>query len=100
MKNHNYSWLNDDRHLLESWPPGCASGLTSLPLIAADRLGSRLKAHSLDLVLADVRRNDGDGFEILAGCRKNHPISPVVLIPAIVTVETGIEALASGPLTC
>src|SRR3954469_18301682 len=49
-----------------------------------------------DLVLADVRLADGDGFEVLAHCKKNCPGISVVLITGYGTVETGIDALRAG----
>src|SRR4051794_40373808 len=55
-----------------------------------------LQQRRFDLVLADIRLADGDGFEILANCREHHPHTTVVLITGYATVETGIEALRAG----
>jgi DNA-binding NtrC family response regulator len=49
-----------------------------------------------DLVLADIRLPDGDGFDILAHCRAHHPGVTVILLTGYGTVETGIEAIRSG----
>jgi DNA-binding NtrC family response regulator len=49
-----------------------------------------------DLVLADIRLQDGDGFDILAHCRTNHPDTTVVLITGYATAETGVEAIRMG----
>jgi DNA-binding NtrC family response regulator len=57
---------------------------------------SLLKERRFDLVLADIRLADGDGFEILAHCRQHYPHTTVVLITGYATVETGIEALRAG----
>ena len=51
---------------------------------------------TFDLVLADIRLQDGDGFEILAHCRANHPDTTVVLITGYATAETGVEAIRMG----
>lgn len=55
-----------------------------------------LKERRFDLVLADIRLADGDGFEILAHCRQHCPQTTVILITGYATVETGIEALRAG----
>jgi len=47
-------------------------------------------------VLADIRLADGDGIDILAHCRKNHPATTVILITGYGTVETAIEAIRAG----
>lgn len=89
--------VDDDRHLLDSMAAWlreqqydvlAASGVRdAIPLV---------DSHQLDLVLADMRLTDGDGFEILAHCRKHHPQLTVILITGYATVETGIEALRAG----
>src|SRR5262245_12036327 len=55
-----------------------------------------LKERRFDLVLADIRLADGDGFEVLAHCRQHCPQTTVILITGYATVETGIEALRAG----
>jgi len=55
-----------------------------------------LARQRVDLVLADIRLSDGDGFEILSHCRTNYPQATVVLITGYATIETGIEALRAG----
>ena len=49
-----------------------------------------------DLVLADIRLRDGDGFEILTHCREQHPDLLVILLTGYATVETGVEAIRAG----
>jgi len=49
-----------------------------------------------DLVLADVRLQDADGFEILEHCRRAHPDTTVILITGYATAETGVEAIRAG----
>jgi len=51
---------------------------------------------AFDLVLADIRLQDGDGFEILEHCRRSHPDTTVILITGYATAETGIEAIRAG----
>ncbi len=54
-----------------------------------------------DLVLADVRLEDGDGFDILDHCRNNHPDVTVILITGYATadaVRAGAFDLLTKPL--
>ena len=56
----------------------------------------QLDARQPELLLADVRLQDGDGFDLLAHCRKKHPGAPVILITGYGTVETAVEAIRAG----
>lgn len=49
-----------------------------------------------DLVLADVRLSDGDGFDLLAHCRQHHPNVSVIMITGYGTVESAVEAIRNG----
>lgn len=89
--------VDDDRHVLDSM----AGWLRELGYAVAESSGcqhaiQQIDRHSFDLVLADVRLPDGDGFEILTYCRDKHPESTVILLTGYGTVETGIEALRAG----
>jgi DNA-binding NtrC family response regulator len=57
---------------------------------------AQLEAHPPELLLSDVRLQDGDGFDLLAHCRKKYPGVPVILITGYGTVETGVEAIRAG----
>ena len=63
-----------------AWPRACA---------AVDR-------KPYDLVLADIRLGDDDGFDLLAHCRKNHPATAVIMITGYGTVEAAVEAIRLG----
>jgi DNA-binding NtrC family response regulator len=89
--------VDDDRHLLGSmaewlreqgYPTDTAASLAEA-LAAVDR-------KTYDLVLADVRLGDGDGFEILAHCRQHHPATSVIMISGYGTVELAVEAIRNG----
>src|SRR4029079_14253526 len=51
---------------------------------------------NFDLVLADIRLPDGDGFEILAHCKATRPELTVILLTGYGTVEMAIEAIRAG----
>ncbi|HEY5311316.1 MAG TPA: sigma-54 dependent transcriptional regulator [Pirellulales bacterium] len=89
--------VDDDRQILESMADWLASqgfqvdtAQTYQAAVAAvDRRG-------YDLVLADIRLGDADGFEILEHCRRTRPGTTVILITGYGTVETAIEAIRAG----
>ncbi len=49
-----------------------------------------------DLVLADIRLGEEDGFELLAYCRERHPAVSVIMITGYGTVEAAVEAIRAG----
>lgn len=97
MKKGNLLLVDDDRQILD----GMASWLKEQGYTVVTA-GSRKEAvqcidnRPLDLVLCDVRLGDGDGFEVLAHCRKAKPDLTVILLTGYGTVETAIEALRAG----
>ena len=89
--------VDDDRHLLDSMAAWLREQQYEVHTAAGVRDAAGLvDARKFDLVLADIRLADGDGFAVLAHCRKHHPGLTVVLITGYATVETGIEALRAG----
>ena len=51
---------------------------------------------TFDLVLADVRLRDGDGFDLLEQCRRNWPAAQVILMTGYGTPDGAIEAIRAG----
>jgi len=99
QSTHQYSLLlvDDDRHLLESM----SGWLREIGFGVVEASGYQegvacCKARAFDLVLADVRLQDGDGFDLLAYCRAHRPGTPVILLTGYGTVETGVEAIRCG----
>jgi len=89
--------VDDDRHLLfsmaewlreQGYPTDTATSLAE-GQAAIDR-------KTYDLVLADVRLGDGDGFDVLAHCRQHHPATSVIMISGYGTVELAVEAIRNG----
>jgi DNA-binding NtrC family response regulator len=97
MKRHSLLLVDDDRHLLESmaeWLREQGYQVDTAATYAAAIQAIDKKGY--ELVLADVRLGDGDGFDVLTHCRKNRPQTIVVLMTGYGTVETAIEALRAG----
>ena len=89
--------VDDDRHVLGSmadwlreqgYATDTASSLAE-GMAAVDR-------KSYDLALVDIRLGDGDGFDLLAHCRKNYPATAVIMITGYGTVEAAVEAIRLG----
>ena len=89
--------VDDDRHVLDSmssWLRG--QGYELDVATGREEAIARIEQRTYDLVLADIRLRDGDGFEILEYCCQHHPGLSVILITGYGTVETGIEAIRAG----
>ena len=89
--------VDDDRRVLESmadWLRGQGYDLdTSTGYVNALE---RLRSKSYELVLADVRLGDGDGFDLLEQCRRNWPASQVILLTGYGSADGAIEAIRAG----
>jgi DNA-binding NtrC family response regulator len=97
MAQGNLLLVDDDRLLLRSM----ASWLSELGFNVTEASGVQeaercLKTERFDLAIVDVRLEDGDGFQVLEHCRRQHPDTTVMLMTGYGTVETGVEALRAG----
>ncbi len=89
--------VDDDRHVLESmadwlreqgYKVDTASGVSQAMAVLARK--------PPDLVLCDIRLPEGDGFDVLAHCRQNHPAVAVILLSGYGTVDVAMEAIRAG----
>jgi DNA-binding NtrC family response regulator len=97
MKQGTLLLVDDDRLVLDAMATWLREqGYIVLAASGREAAFRQLAEHRVDLVLADVRLADGDGFEVLAHCRQNYPQATVVLITGYATIETGIDALRAG----
>ena len=97
MKRHSLLLVDDDRHLLESMADWLRE--QGYQVDTANSQAASIQAlakKSYDLVLADVRLGDGDGFDVLEHCRRHRPQSIVILMTGYGTVETAIDAIRAG----
>lgn len=89
--------VDDDRHVLQSmsvWLRDQGYRVdTATGKLEAQALIDR---KSYDVALVDVRLQDGDGFELLAECRRRRPEMPVILITGYGSVDAAVEALRAG----
>ena len=97
MKRTTLLLVDDDKHILESM-----SGWLREQGYAVDTAASvqgataALEKRPYEIVLCDIRLDDGDGFDVLAWCRAHRPESTVILITGYGTVETAVEAIRAG----
>src|SRR5262245_55505864 len=97
MKQGTLLLVDDDRLVLDAMATWLREqGYEVLAASGKAASFAYLAERHIDLVLADIRLADGDGFEILAHCRQEYPHVTVILITGYATVETGIEALRAG----
>jgi DNA-binding NtrC family response regulator len=97
MTNGSLLLVDDDRHVLDSM-----AGWLREQGYKVEVAGTKAAAVGLidkknfDLVLADIRLTDGDGFEILAHCKATRPELTVILLTGYGTVEMAIDAIRAG----
>ena len=89
--------VDDDRQVLESM----ADWLRDQGLAVDTSTGyadalEKLRNKSYEMLLVDVRLQDGDGFDLLEQVRRNYPESHVVLMTGYGDADAAIEALRAG----
>ncbi|MBX3413016.1 MAG: sigma-54-dependent Fis family transcriptional regulator [Pirellulales bacterium] len=97
MKQGTLLLVDDDRHILTSMADWLRE--QGYLLETAASYAEAIKAidrKPYDLVLADIRLGDGDGFDVLEHCRRTRPNTLVILLTGYGTVETAIEAIRAG----
>ncbi len=97
MKPISLLLVDDDRHLLDSMASWLrVQGYDVQEATGVSTAIERLEEADFDLVISDIRLQDGDGFQVLAHCRENRPGLDVILLTGYGTVDTGIDALREG----
>ncbi|MEX2120800.1 MAG: sigma-54 dependent transcriptional regulator [Pirellulales bacterium] len=97
MKPSSILLVDDDRHILESMADWLREQGYQLDTAASQAAAVQaLDKKAYDLVLADIRLGEGDGFEVLAHARRHRPQTSVILITGYGTVETAVEAIRRG----
>lgn len=89
--------VDDDRSLLDSMTGWLREqGYDVTPAAGYHEAKEQLDTEPPKLLLADVRLQDGDGFDLLAYSRRKYPHIPVILLTGYGTIETGVEAIRAG----
>jgi two-component system NtrC family response regulator len=57
---------------------------------------AEVAAHTVDLVLTDLRMPDGSGLDLLEAVRKINPEVPVIVMTAFATVASAVDAMKRG----
>jgi len=97
MKSPSLLLVDDDKAVLESMQDWLQDQGYEVSVASTFEAGLQsVKQRNFELVLSDIRLQDGDGFELLAECRKNRPGMPVILLTGYGTVDTAVEALREG----
>jgi DNA-binding NtrC family response regulator len=89
--------VDDDRQVLSAMADWLRS--QGYQLDTAGGVGearAALRRRNYDVVLADIRLADGDGFEILAECMERSPATAVIMISGYATVDSAMEAIRAG----
>jgi DNA-binding NtrC family response regulator len=89
--------VDDDRHVLTSmaeWLREQGYRMDTAATLAEAVAAVDRKAY--DLVLADIRLGECDGFDLLAHCRRQRPDAAVIMITGYGTVESAVEAIRLG----
>jgi DNA-binding NtrC family response regulator len=99
MINGSLLIVDDDRQVLESMADWLRShGLQVDAVRGLAEASDRLSRKSYDLLLVDVRLQDGDGLDLLEQVRRSHPESQVILITGYGDADAAVEALRAGAL--
>ncbi len=101
MKNASNSphllLIDDDRWLLESMADWLRSeGFRTQTAARIPEAKRKFDEHEFQLVLCDVRLDDGDGMDLLRWMKKRQPQTPVLMMTGYAGPEAGSEAVAAG----
>jgi DNA-binding NtrC family response regulator len=89
--------VDDDRHLANSMAEWLGDQGYAVE-VAYDLRGARerLRRHAYQLVMTDLRLDDGDGFELIGLTRKLQPECEVLVVTGYATAATAVEAVRAG----
>jgi len=91
--------VDDDRQVLESMADWLRSqGLQVDAVRGVAEAAERLSRKAYDLLLVDIRLQDGDGLDLLEQVRRSYPASQVILITGYGDADAAVEALRAGAL--
>ena len=89
--------VDDDQPLLESMTDWLRDqGLTVDTSDGYANALEQLRQKTYDMLLVDVRLQDGDGFDLLEQVKRNYPDTNVVLMTGYGSADSAVEALHAG----
>jgi len=89
--------VDDDRLLLESMTEWLRDQDYYVDaVLGCAEAQAQLKVRTYDLILIDVRLQDGDGFDLLEQVRRAYPDTQVMLMTGYGDADAAIEALRAG----
>lgn len=90
--------VDDDRWLLESMTEWLKSeGFQVTAAAGVKKAKSLLQGDvDYDLILCDLRLEDGDGMEVLRAAKKLQPHIPVLMMSGYAGPESGVEIISAG----
>jgi len=81
MKRGSLLLVDDDRLILDSMSEWLREqGYDTATAPSREQALRQLQERTFELVLADIRLADGDGFDVLAYCRQHCPQTTVILM--------------------
>lgn len=88
---------DDDRWLLESMSDWlCSEGFAVSTADSIENAKSELLRMEPDLMLCDVRFEDGDGLKLLRHVRRSYPDLPIIMMSGYAGPDAARDALAGG----
>ena len=73
-----------------------SQGYTALGVRSIQQASEALKTDSFDLVIADLRLDDGSGLELLKQLKQTSPKTHAILMTGYATMDTAVEAIRIG----
>ncbi len=72
------------------------SGHDAFPFQSSKKAIEELTTISPHLVIADIKMDNLDGFDVLRECQEKFPQTPVIMITGYASVETAVDAMKNG----
>jgi DNA-binding NtrC family response regulator len=97
MKQGSLLLVDDDRLVLDSMADWLREkGYRVAEACSAGEAIEHIDQTVFDVVLSDIRLQQGDGFDVLDHCQQICPQTTVILITGYATAETAVDAIRAG----
>jgi DNA-binding NtrC family response regulator len=97
MKQGSLLLVDDDRLVLDSMADWLREkGYRVAEACSAGEAIEHIDQTVFDVVLSDIRLQQGDGFDVLDHCQQICPQTTVILITGYATADTAVEAIRAG----